>query len=244
MADDFQKQVPSESKPEYLEKIKFNLPVEVEIKKGIFQGNYLSKVLKIVNKRQIFFEMPKRDGKVMKLWPKTFVYINFYFDNDPGAVYTFSGRILEIMSVGNNLVFVLAFPKKVVRIQRRSYVRIDVSIPFEFQSYLTQENEDELVLIPAPKFGYTLDLSGGGVFLRTPFKLTKGQFIQVKFSLKENDFDIKSKIMRVVEVKRGRKVYYKYGVLFMDINESIRRSIISYVFDVEREQIKKKRMLR
>lgn len=86
-----------------------------------------------------------------------------------------------------------------------------------------------------------MDLSGGGVFLRSTVKLEKGQDILTTFSLKNNDFEIKSKIMRVIETARGRKRYYKYGVLFIDIEESYRRNVISYVFDIERENIQKLR---
>jgi len=232
----------TESKPEYLNKLVFNLPVEVEITGGLFRGNYLTRILKIIKQKDIFLEMPLQDGKVFKFWPHTVVHINFYFDNEPGAVYTFTGRISKTGKENRKEIFVIPFPKEITRIQRRSYVRVDCRIPINFKIFLSGNDLDgEQVLTKQVNRGFALDLSGGGVFLRTPIKLDKGQDILTKFSLRDKEFEIKSKIMRVIEIKRGRKKYYKYGVLFIDIEESYRRNVISYVFDIERKNIQKLR---
>jgi len=102
----------AESKPEYLKKIVMNLPVEVEITGGLFRGNYLTRIKKIIKNKDIFLDMPLQDGKVFKFWPHTVVHINFYFDNEPGAVYTFSARISKTGQDNRREIFIIPFQIK------------------------------------------------------------------------------------------------------------------------------------
>ncbi|MDD2717450.1 MAG: PilZ domain-containing protein [Candidatus Wallbacteria bacterium] len=230
----------TESKPEYLKKIISNLPVEISVMAGLFKGNYLSRVVQVHREKEIFFEMPYQSGKSMKLWPQTLVYINFILENEPGAVYTFNGRIQRTGLDKNREVFALLMPEKILRVQRRNYVRISTSFPVNYLSYMQKTDlEDKEILVPVLKRGFSVDLSGGGILMRTPAILQKDQVILSSFKLGDTDYRIKSKIMHVIQVSRGRKCYYKYGLLFIDINETIRRSVIGYVFEVERRNIRK-----
>lgn len=229
-----------ESKPEYLEKLKVGLLVEVAVTGGLFRGNYLTTVTKVIQGKEVFFEMPIVDGKVLKFWPQTMVYIHFSFENEPGAVYTFSGRIFKTGFEKNTEHFILRYPDKITRVQRRNYVRVDVCVPFSFMPFkITPPEEEPSELVPVVKRGYSVDLSGGGIMLRTPAVLEKGQFVMADFRLNETAYRMKCKIVRAIQVSRGRKSYYKYGVIFMGINETLRRSVIGYVFEVERHMIKK-----
>lgn len=230
----------TESKPEYLKKIEVNLPVEISITAGLFKGNYLSRVVRIHKEKEVYFEMPYQYGKVLKLWPQTMIYINFTFDSEPGAVYTFNGRIVKTGSEKNSEVFALAFPEKIIRVQRRNYVRVNSIFPVNYLSYMSKTDlEDREILIPVLKRGFSMDLSGGGILMRTVMKLSKDQVILASFRLGDTPYRIKCRIMRVIQVSRGRKYYFKYGLLFIEITESIRRNIIGHVFDLERKNIQK-----
>ncbi|MDD5090774.1 MAG: PilZ domain-containing protein [Candidatus Wallbacteria bacterium] len=240
-AENYGAQPAMETKPEYLEKLKVGLQVELSITGGLFRGNYLTAVTKIIKDKEIYLEMPIQDGKILKFWPQTMLYIHFTFENEPGAVYTFSGRIQKTGTEAKKEVFILNFPSKVTRVQRRNFVRVDVIIPFNYFSYKppAPEGEEKETLVPVLKRGYSLDLSGGGIMLRTPYVLEKGQFILSDFDLGENAYRVRCQIVRVIQSSRGRKRYFKYGVIFTDINESIRRSIIGFVFEIERKKIQK-----
>ncbi|MGM0608166.1 MAG: PilZ domain-containing protein, partial [Candidatus Muiribacteriota bacterium] len=94
---------------------------------------------------------------------------------------------------------------------------------------------------PVEKKGYILDISGGGVFLRTPEKMEKDQMLKTRFMLGQQSFEVNGKIMRAIANKRGKACMYKYGINFEDIVDMERRKIIGYVFEVERKNIRKQK---
>jgi c-di-GMP-binding flagellar brake protein YcgR len=219
----------------HLDKLENGLNVLVEIKSGLFKGNYLSRIFKLVKDKEIFIELPEnKDGKLVEFWPKIKVYISFFRENEPGAIYIFEKQIDRIEHTPKKC-FVVSYPSAIERIQRRNYVRVDVRLPFFYQKY-----RDDGSKMPLKK-GLILDISGGGVLLRTPEYIEKDTFLQTKFKLGEEDFDVRSKVVRVIEKHRGRKSMYKYGIIFDNISEMVRRKIIGFVFDVERNNIRKQK---
>ncbi|MFA5478404.1 MAG: PilZ domain-containing protein [Candidatus Muiribacteriota bacterium] len=223
---------------EHLEKLEQGLNLLIEVKSGLFRGNYLSSIVKIVKNQELYIQIPENnDGTQVKFWPKTLLSLSFFRENEPGAIYIFNEPLIRIEEgVKPNLV--IDFPKSIERIQRRNYVRVDVRLPFYYQKYTLSEEPE---IIPILKKGYIMDVSGGGVFLRTPEKMEKDQFVQTKFKLGDEEFDIKGKIMRAISIRRGKSVMYKYGINFEEIIDMVRRKIIGYVFDVERSNIRKQK---
>ncbi|MCK9226028.1 MAG: PilZ domain-containing protein [Candidatus Muirbacterium halophilum] len=222
---------------EHLEKLESGLNILVEVKSGLFRGNYLSRISKL-DKKEIFIESPEdKSGQEIKFWAKTLIFLSFFRENEPGAIYEFSAHIARVEE-GVKKTIVVDIPESIERIQRRNYVRVDLRLPFYFQGLSLEDNNTPLS--PLRK-GYIMDVSGGGVFLRTSEKLEKDQIVRTKFDLGDENFEIDAKIVRVIENKRGTSFMYKYGVLFDDIVDMIRRRIIGYVFEIERNNIRKQK---
>jgi|GEM_PF-4877831 len=227
---------------EHLEKLEVGLNILIEVKSGLFRGNYLSSVVKVIRKQKLFIEIPEdKDGNQVKFWPHTKIFLSFFRENEPGAIYEFSEKVEKIENLGPKPVIIINFPENIERIQRRSYVRVDVRLPYYWKKYRIDEEDGKETLLPVEKKGYILDISGGGVMLRTPEKMEKDTFIQTGFELGDEKFDLRSKIVRVIERHRGRSSMYKYGIIFDDIQDMVRRKIIGYVFEVERKNIRKQK---
>ncbi|MGM0608616.1 MAG: flagellar brake protein, partial [Candidatus Muiribacteriota bacterium] len=159
---------------EHLDKLQTGLNILIEVKSGLFRGNYLSSVFKVIKNQELFIEIPEnQNGDPVKFWPKTLLNLSFFRENEPGAIYVFSEPVVRIEEGGKPSILI-NFPKKIERIQRRSYVRVDIRMPF----YYSKFNEDNTEVIPVEKKGYILDISGGGVFLRTPEKMEKDQMLK------------------------------------------------------------------
>ncbi|PLX16226.1 MAG: hypothetical protein C0601_11440 [Candidatus Muiribacterium halophilum] len=227
---------------EHLEKLEVGLNILIEVKSGLFRGNYLSSIVKLIKNQELYIEIPEdKDGKQVKFWPHTKIYLSFFRENEPGAIYEFSENIAKIEELGPKPVIIINFPKEIERIQRRSYVRVDVRLPYFWQKYRVDPDTEEETLVPIDKKGYILDISGGGVMLRSPEKMEKDTFIQTQFTLGDEYFDVRSKIVRVIDRHRGKSSMYKYGIIFDEIQDMIRRKVIGYVFEVERKNIRKQK---
>ncbi len=223
---------------EHLDKLQDGLNILIEVKSGLFRGNYLSNISKVIKNQELYIEIPKdKEGKEVGFWPKTLLFMSFFRENEPGAIYEFSEPIVRVEQGVRNTI-VINFPKEIERIQRRSYVRVDIRMPFRWQKISPEDNE---TVSPVVKEGFIMDISGGGVFLRTCEKMEKDQLVMTNFQLNEEEFDVKARIVRVIPKQRGKSFMYKYGVLFEDMMDMVRRKVIGYVFEVERNNIRKQK---
>lgn len=239
MAEQLPEPTPEELE-KYLSRLKQGLLMEIEIKSGLFRGNYLTQIRKVLKNKEIALDIPVQDGKLVEIWRQTRVYLSYFLPNEPGAVYLFDDKI-DRLEKSPQTVLYIPYPKIIYRLQRRNFVRVDCTIPFDYLEYKMDENGDAAELIPVVKRGFAMDLSGGGIFLRSFKRMVKGQLILLSFTLGQEQYRQKGRIMRVVPRVRGRKEFYMYGVLFEDIDPSVQRSIIGYVFELERQQIRQKK---
>lgn len=202
--------------------------VEVEVlSEKEYEGSYLCKIEDIEN-GNVHISLPIEKGHFIPLRSGTLIRINV---TQSDGVYSFSEHILKrVMSPYPH--FVIKYPQKIQRIQRRNYVRLMLNIPVEFK---LEEEENKYR-------GVSIDLSGGGVFLITQKQLEIGQKLTIDLKL-TNGLDcsnIKSivKRERVIEGQNGGAVKRNYGIEFVEINQKLREEIISYLFELQRERRK------
>jgi c-di-GMP-binding flagellar brake protein YcgR len=78
-----------------------------------------------------------------------------------------------------------------------------------------------------------MDISGGGIQIKTKLKLKEGDQIKISFKkLIKLDKLIKGKIVR--KRKENFEVY-KYGIEFIDISDRNREMIIQWIFNLQRK---------
>ena len=121
----------------------------------------------------------------------------------------------------------LSKPYNIIKIQRRNFVRVDM-VEYAFYK-LQNDNEEE-----AWKKGIILDLSGGGMKIKTEEKLSLRDSVTVNIFIGENEkIQVVGEAVRVEKCKINE---YICGLKFKEISERTRDKIIQKVFEQMRKQ--------
>ncbi len=209
----------------YEEKIYEGLSVEIKVFDGEYKGNYRTRIEE-VGKRIISIGVPVAEGQFIPLREGTKLELFF---TDEVSAYSFSTSIIKRISLPIP-TFIIEFPNKINKVQRRMFVRVPVVRPLKYR-ILEKEGISE------EKNGYMIDLSGGGVLFNSQEKLPSKTLILVKTTLGTVDIEVPGLVIRCI--KEDDKDLYKVSVQFHEIAEKIRDKIIGYVFEVQREMRKK-----
>ena len=218
--------------------------VEIEVKLGLFAGQYKSRVGAMSDKA-LSMSVPAIAGKHIHIWEKTVCHLN-YMRGD--GMYTFITRVVKSEIYPKPLLNLL-IPEKIEKIQRRRYVRVDVKIPVRMRLFKEDTSYEDQ---PEPFFdSTTVNISAGGLRLDSPkHKLESGEVYEFEFSLDNYKYqNILGEIVRAAEMKNPQGTLitypdgspvYNYGVNFIQIHRVQKEKIISYVFKCERETIAKR----
>lgn len=130
-------------------------------------------------------------------------------------------------------VLVINKPQEFFKVdQKRTYVRLTINLPLRFH-YLNREDSEVYD-------GVTVDISAGGILFNTTEALTKGDKLQVELCLSEQDsIQSAAQVIRVFSKHRGNSRNCKAAVEFEDISENQRDRIFRFVFEKQREWLRK-----
>ena len=182
--------------------------------------------------------IPVKEGKYLPLNTGEKVSIIYYGDKE---VYQFEaevlGRAIDVIPVIN-----ISKPQNPRVVQRRNYVRVLMLKNIKFMSIDKELAEKETSKITKVidksqfKKAILLDLSGGGMRIKTEEKLQLSEFIMIAIELIEEEIMIKSRVVRCDLQPDNTNAY---GLKFLELGEKDRDKIIKYIFQVMREQRKK-----
>jgi c-di-GMP-binding flagellar brake protein YcgR len=125
----------------------------------------------------------------------------------------------------------LALPKQVERIERRSFVRLSITVEASIAEILEKEKE------PVWIRGQMLDISGGGIRIAVRKNFKKGSRVKVMFALpvgavRENII-ASGEVMRVHETNQSGLL--QIGVQFLDLPSKHQDSVIRFIFEKLKE---------
>ncbi|NLB88229.1 MAG: hypothetical protein GX790_03250 [Syntrophomonadaceae bacterium] len=121
-------------------------------------------------------------------------------------------------------------PSQLIKIQRRSYVRLPANLDVTF-TILPDEAEYK---------GITLDISAGGALILTKAHLEKGQLLNFKLNLpKRESIYCKAKVLRIIHKAKNSTEENKIAIQFINLRESKEDQIFNYIFEKQREWIQK-----
>ncbi|MBO8159369.1 flagellar brake domain-containing protein [Thermosyntropha sp.] len=209
-----------------MEDVRLNQLVEIE-----YQGEdgveYLPSRVEGINEENIHLAVPIRKGQLVPIHIDQKIKVCFTTENNSYAfIANVLGRKREPVPV-----LIVSKPDKIVKIQRRSYVRIPVSIPVFYRAIPDGQDYEP---------GQTVDISAGGTLFLSKSKLEPGQKLELELNLPN-----RPKIICQAEVKRyippevSGAGNYKIAVEFKDISENQRDQIFNFIFEKQREWIKK-----
>jgi c-di-GMP-binding flagellar brake protein YcgR len=213
------------------EKLKINQKVEIQIPDGSYKGSYSSRVEEIHPDGSIVLAAPFKRGVLIPLRKGDTVVVNFWGQT---AGYSFTTTVLETNYQNVPMITVLA-PSTLKKIQRRNFVRVAAWIPLAFSILKDTEDFAEKKIFRTE----TVDISGGGVLIKSPLKLSEGDRLEMEIQLpKRGPVSARGQVVRVEEKKEQPPVYL-VGVAFTEITETDRTKIIRFVFERQREMRQK-----
>lgn len=149
------------------------------------------------------------------------------FISHDGSVYIFDTEVIDRVKL-NIPVFLISYPgqEKLVKIQRRQYVRVETSIDVAVHPY---ENEFK------PFTTITADISAGGIAipLVNDVNIEPNQILRTIFvcPMQSGDYhylELKSKVIRLVDIGENQK---RASLQFIDITEKEKQIILRLCFE-------------
>lgn len=212
------------------EELKINKRVEVIIENSYYAGNYSSRVEEILPD-SIILAAPLKRGVIVPLRVGDTITVNYYGKT---AGYSFTTKVTATNYKKVPLIAVEK-PQEITKIQRRSYIRIPTSIPVRFTVLNEQKQPTSLSY-----WSETIDISGGGVAIISPIKLSCGGYLDMELDVpRKGIIQVMGRVARIEEIKTEYGKKFLLGISFLAIDESDRDKIIQYVFELQREMRRK-----
>jgi len=207
-----------------------NKKVTVRVNEGDYQGYYPSRIEEVLDDSLILglpfigmVPVPIRAGERISV-----------FSSTRDAVYRVDGDVIKRQLEPIPLLC-MVIRSDIVRVQRRSFVRIPVVLNVTYKL----KNSDRIYTT------YTKDISGGGIKIILPEILKIDDTIQMRIELPppEDPVDCEGRIVWIDKEERqmGNKleeILYA-GVRFTVIEDKNRERLIRFLFNYQRDLIKK-----
>jgi len=208
--------------------LRINQLVEIETDMPAYKGVYPSRVEEVVEEG-VCLAVPIKHGALIPLRIGDVVRVYFMQDQEVYCLKT------DIIGRKQNRVpvVVLAHSQDVEKVQRRNWVRIEIGLPVTF--YFSDGQFEKV------EEGRTLNLSGGGVLFVTRADWLKiGSQIRIRLELPGREPFISPAIVRrIVPPEEKESRGYRVACEFVDIKEGQRDALVKFIFEVQRERLKK-----
>ena len=177
-------------------------------------------------KEYLYLDIPKANGAFIVPAMGSKIYGSFISKN---SVYIFETYIVNITRLSGIPVWVLAMPLEFRRIQRRSFLRMDVLLPVRIRV-----EAREGVFMPSIKTN-CLDISAGGVRYVLDFPVNSGKITK----LSVDDFPGIGRLEAFCKAVRSVKSAYSeenywVGAQFVNLPYKIEDKIVRHIFKIQK----------
>ncbi len=210
--------------------IKINHLLEIEMDNDDGK-EYLPSRLEGISDKHWHISMPMRKGIYLTMRVAQRIRIVLRYKNTMFAADT----VIVARSRGHIPLLIVDKPKELIAVnQKRTYVRINVAIPIDFRLLPIEGERGEALQ------GITADISAGGMLLLSAEGMEEGQKLEIEVKLPDaSSIYCQAHIVRVISKANEEGGDYKYAVEYDDINEGQRDRIFRFIFDKQREWLKK-----
>lgn len=233
-----------------------NIADELDIM--IFIDNNTSLTLKTVayevtSDKKIVISNPVKEGHLYPLENRYIYYFRFYKENM--GMYLFKGTVVKRIKYDNLPAVEILLASPIKKIQRRRFFRVRFMSTgnFIYKRELSEQelarmksklakkykNIDDIVIEETveEKIPFdTIDLSGGGIKVLCDNAYQIGDYVEGNFYIYKSWVNFKGEVTRNDKNESGK---YEVGIKFLELDESTEAKIVSYVFEIERNIIKK-----
>ena len=193
----------------------------------IYNNEIYKTSIQDIKDEEMLIIIPAREGIYLTLNSGDEIEQLYYDDRN---VFSYKSRVIERVKEGLIPFYKISKPYDIKRIQRRNYVRISTFRDINYIKESKDMNKSEDKLLDA----FLLDLSGGGMRIKTNEELEVNDIIISNLIFDEDEINIKGKVVRV---QNSTDKKYICGVKFEDIDNITREKIIRIVFKIMRKEI-------
>lgn len=170
----------------------------------------------------LVIDYPLREGYPLPLHVNEVITLRFIQNQTP---YECSVKIISKQSTPVPLLKV-TLPKKIIKVQKRNWVRL----PY------TTEVKYRLAGYRVPYYkGLSVDISGGGLLLHTNHPIDVDEILEIEFAIDDTTISTTCRVVRCTPVKQ----VYRIALEFIALPEAERDKIMGFIFQKQREMIKK-----
>lgn len=209
------------------DKLRINQLIEIELSEGD-KSEYLPSRIEEIKDNYLYVSMPMRKGTLLPMRIGQEIRVLMRHKNGMvGFLTRVVGRKREPIPY-----LIITKPERIVPVnQKREYVRLNVSLPVRFR--VIDEEEAQI------EEGVTIDISAGGALVSTRAEVKAGQKMEIEIVLSPgNIFSCQAHAIRTFE-KRANENAIWVAVEYNDISEADRDRIFKFIFEKQREWIKK-----
>jgi len=211
--------------------------VELSLNRRIevfWQNEYYKSIVQDSRESTFVINIPMKGNAYLPISKGEKVEV-YYYDKDD--IYKFESTVISRENKGLP-VLIMRNPKEYKKIQRRKDVRIPVT---SYVRYMSIDRDYKLrrldsATINGMKKTIALDISGGGLRFKSNENLIN-KLLLVQINLDELDIMAKGQIVRSIYDETER--VYDCGLSFTEIGTQEREKLISYIFKLMRQQIRK-----
>lgn len=203
--------------------------------------SYRSQVFDIESEDRIKIAMPMEQGKLILLSVDDEYSLCFY---TPGGLYQCIGRVADRYKSDSIYVLVMELITDLRKYQRREYYRLNCVLNMKStmisEKDVTYFSEKVHFIDTDITFdnGVMVDISGGGARFISKVRYPKNSNIIFTFSLFVNgalqDYKLMGKVL-LSEAVENREGQFEHRVMFVNMMNEDRESIIKYIFEEERK---------
>lgn len=204
--------------------LKVNSRIEVVVDEKIYKALIID-----IEDDNIKINIPVLNDEYLMLYRNDTIEINSYLED--GKCFNYYCDVISKGKDNNVIYYKLTLPYDVRRIQRRNFFRVNLLEEVTYKN-ITNKTEKEIEELPY-KSGIMIDISGGGLKVKTKEKLEDNDVIVIKITLTGIEVKLKGQIVRMEESIDNK---FLYGIKFLDITESESDTIIKELFAIMRKQ--------
>lgn len=157
---------------------------------------------------------------------------------DDKILYEFQSSVVGLKFEERLRLVIIEYPKSFKLIQRRDFVRVEVSHPIKYVKsilYSDLKLAEKILDEGNGRNAVMVDISGGGLRIKTSEDMESGNLITLDIDLMDRRIRVNGKLMRIIADDNDN---YFCGVMFIDMNERLRDKIIQLTFEIMRKQMK------
>ncbi len=200
---------------------------------------YVSRLEWLEGENTAVIDAPINKGNVIPLEPDSLFDVYFLSRKRKMInLFKFRAVVKGRLIIDNLHVLVIVKNSDIVRVQRRSYFRLDcfMEVRYRLLGAFNSRNNDDI------PFRTTManDLSGGGIRLLLDEKLDPGTLVECElFGEQTRAVKFRGVVVRYDDTDNGGQYKYTAGIAYIDIEDADREAVIRYIFREQRRLLSK-----